>query len=660
MSRTSLAPNISTIAPIQLGLDSLLKKFVVDLADTQFYSGKYSDIIKAQTQSIVENQIVSHYGDLVQQGTGSLGAREYANANVPRKVVSGNHDFLESGSFTQVYDNSNYLPNSGPQWSQFSTTSLASNINTIAPIQSRLNPLLEKFVVVGLPDTQKYSEKYPHIFKAQTQWIVDNQKQLDIRFVSHYGDLVQHGTGPLAAGEYANAKAAMDTLLNANVPHGVVPGNHDVLESGNFTQVYDNSNYLKNFGPQWYERRSWFGGASASGLSTYQTFSGGGYNFIALHLDLETPHSELAWAQGVINANRDKPVMVTTHRYLQDAQDYTGGVPLVPSGRYPDIWYNFEGHYHPNGIRANELFNNFIVTNRNIFLVNAGHFHEEYRQTNINNHGLPVHEVLADYQDDPNGGNGYLRIMEFDPARSVINFKSYSPTLNNFLTKNESQFSLNVDFNLYKAPLPTAYFQNGISGYNSTQDTWINEAAPNTSYGNNNRLVVDDDTRNNPFNDRAGQSLLRFDNIIGSLEGQIPLGATISRANLKLLLANDIDNPFFNPNFKIYHMNRSWQENSTWNSLGNGLSLGQDYNQLIGRFAGDNNPDGKNVRNIDVTAAVQRWANGEQNYGFAIISEIISRNDDGIDLFSSEANEIMFRPALEVQYTLGLTPPVNL
>ena len=273
---------------------------------------------------------------------------------------------------------------------------------------------------------------------------------------------------------------------------------------------------------------------------------------------------------------------------------------------------------------------------------------------------MPVHEVLADYQDDPNGGNGYLRIMEFDPARSLINVKSYSPTLNNFLTKNESQFSLNVNFNLYKAPLPTAYFQNGISGYNSTQDTWINEAAPNTSYGNNNRLVVDDDTRNNPFNDRAGQSLLRFDNIIGSLEGQIPLGATISRANLKLVLANDIDNPFFNPNFKIYHMNRSWQENSTWSSLGNGLSLGQDYNQLIGRFAGDNNPDGKNVRNIDVTAAVQRWANGEQNYGFAIISEIISGNDDGIDLFSSEANEIMFRPALEVQYSLGLTPPVNL
>ena len=36
MSRTSLAPNINTIAPIQLGLDSLLEKFVVDLADTQF------------------------------------------------------------------------------------------------------------------------------------------------------------------------------------------------------------------------------------------------------------------------------------------------------------------------------------------------------------------------------------------------------------------------------------------------------------------------------------------------------------------------------------------------------------------------------------------------------------------------------------------------
>ncbi|NJK49249.1 DNRLRE domain-containing protein [Candidatus Gracilibacteria bacterium] len=510
----------------------------------------------------------------------------------------------------------------------------------------------ERFVVIGLPDTQKYSENYPEIFTAQTQWIVDNREALNIEFISHYGDVVQHGTGSLAPREYANAKASMSILERADIPHGVVAGNHDVLESGGVGQDYDPSNYLQNFGPQWYEDRSWFGGASPSGLSTYQRFSGGEQNFIALHLHLETPHAELAWAQSIINANRDKPVMVTTHRYLQDAEDYTGGVPVVESGRYPDLWYNFEGQYNPDGIRAEELFNHFIATNRNIFLVNAGHFHEEYRQTSINNHGLPVHEVLADYQDDPNGGNGYLRIMEFDTAGDRINVSSYSPTLNDFYTKDESQFSLNVDFDRYKAPNPTVYFQNGVSGYSYTQDTWINEASKDTSYDSDATLIIDDDTTNSWLRDRSGQTLLRFDDIIGDgAEGKIPLGATITRANLKLTLKEDIDNPLANPDFSIYYVTRAWDESSTWNSLDNGLNNASDYDELINPFSGDNNPSGYNIRNIDVSEAVQRWANGEANYGLAIISEKISGNDDGIDLYSSEAEEIMFRPSLEVEYT---------
>jgi hypothetical protein len=509
-----------------------------------------------------------------------------------------------------------------------------------------------QFSVIGLPDTQKYSENFPEIFEAQTQWIVDNRNTRDIRFVSHYGDVVQHGgTSPLAPGEFANARRAMTTLIDANVPHGIAPGNHDVLESGGVGQTYDNTLFLQNFGPQWYQNRSWFGGASPSGLSNYQTFSGGGYNYIALHLDLETPHSELAWAQGIINQNPDKPVMVTTHRYLQDAEDYTAGVPVVPSGRYPEIWYTVEGQYSPSGIRAEEFFNHFIATNRNIFLVNAGHFHEEYRQTSTNNFGLPVHEVLADYQDDPNGGNGYLRIMEFNIPGNRIDVSSYSPTLNNFLNKDESQFSLSVPWNQYRAPHSVAYFQNGVSGYTKTQDTWINEASKDTSYGNNSTLVSDDDTRNNIFNDRQGQTLIRFDDIIGTGHGKIPLGATIIDANLKLTIKDDIDHPFYNPDFYVGYMTRSWNENSTWNSLGNGLTQGSDYSQIIGSFGGDNNPDGYNVRNIDITAAVQRWANGEANNGLGIISQRISGNDDGIDILSSEAGEIMFRPLLQVEYS---------
>ena len=142
----------------------------------------------------------------------------------------------------------------------------------------------ETFRVIGLPDTQKYSELYPEIFQAQTQWIVNNRGELDIKFVSHYGDLVEHGIGLLALQEYENAAAAMRLLLEKDIPHGIVAGNHDVLERSDARPTYDESNYLQYFGPQWYQERDWFGGASESGLSTYQLFEGNNTEFIALHL----------------------------------------------------------------------------------------------------------------------------------------------------------------------------------------------------------------------------------------------------------------------------------------------------------------------------------------------------------------------------------------
>ena len=527
-------------------------------------------------------------------------------------------------------------------------------------LEARDIPSATQFTVIGMPDIQNYSEFYPQITLAQTQWIVANRDALDIEFVSQFGDLVNHGYGPNSDVEWANARAGMKPLEDADIPLGVNAGNHCVLESGSPGQTFDPTNFLANFGPQRYTGRSWFGGASPSGLSSYQIFNTGPGEMpmIAIHLAIEYPHAELAWAQGVINANRDKPVMISTHRYMQDAESYTFGVPAVPSGRYPDIWYSFEGHYNPDGIMAEELFNHFIATNRNIFLVNCGHFHEEFHQTSTNRFGLPVHEVLADYQDGPNGGNGFLRIMQFDTSANQISVSSYSPYLDASATESltgtdgPSSFTLPTNFNSYKAPNPTVYFQNGVSGYSGTQDTWINQNSTNTNYGGSGTITVDDDTANSIFSDKRGQGLLRFDDIIGSGAGKIPAGATITRATLKLTLRDDIDTPLYSPNFNVHFMTRSWAESSTWNSLAGGLTSGSDYSTQIASFSGDNNPDGYNIRFLDVKAAVQQWANGEVNYGLAILPQIISGNDDGIDLYSSESAEIMFRPVLEVEYIL--------
>ena len=97
----------------------------------------------------------------------------------------------------------------------------------------------EPFVFVSLPDTQVYAQnRFPDggtpavtdtrgtgaIFFDQTQWIVDHAAERSIRYVGHLGDIVQDGNN---LDEWDRAKAAMDLLLDADIPHGTVMGNHD-------------------------------------------------------------------------------------------------------------------------------------------------------------------------------------------------------------------------------------------------------------------------------------------------------------------------------------------------------------------------------------------------------------------------------------------------
>jgi len=511
-------------------------------------------------------------------------------------------------------------------------------------------PAEEQFTVIGIPDTQFYSESFPQIFLAQTQWVADNVEALNIRFVSHYGDVVQHGND---IEEWDNAEVALDVLDFIDIPWGVSAGNHDVTPSGGDASGYIPQFFRDRYGPTHWVDDDFVIGVSPSGMSNAQVFSGGGREWLVLHIECDLPVRELAWAQGVLDQHRDKACIVTTHRWLQDAEDYTGGVPVVPSGRYPAIWYTIEDVHTQGGIQSEQAWRWFMRKNPSIFLINCGHFHEEYRQTSTNVAGLPVHEVLADYQDDPNGGNGWLRIMTFNVDTNQIQFDSYSPTLDQIRTAAESQFALAVQFDSYRLPPGQAFraFQEGINNYFGTADTWVDEDNPNTSYGNDSTRVSDDDTDNNFFADYRGHALIKFTGMFSESghNGTIPYGSQIEDAWLTIEIADDVDFTF-NPVFYVYEMLTSWSESSTWNSLNNGVN-GGDIGELMGAFLGDNVPDGDETRRVNVTSLVQRWANGQPNHGVAILPEIISGNDDGIEIYASESGNEIRRPRLDVRFS---------
>ena len=71
---------------------------------------------------------------------------------------------------------------------------------------------------------------------------------------------------------------------------------------------------------------------------------------------------------------------------------------------------------------------------------------EGIRQDTFN--GNTVYTLLSNYQSYPNGGNGFLRIMEFLPANNEIQVKTYSPYLEQFETDTSSQFILSYDMSV--------------------------------------------------------------------------------------------------------------------------------------------------------------------------------------------------------------------
>ena len=270
-----------------------------------------------------------------------------------------------------------------------------------------------EFTIVVLPDTQHYADSAANagIYTSQTQWIVDNVLTENIVFVTHEGDIVHNWDQTI---EWERADASM-TLLDSVVPYGMGPGNHE--QPTTLYNVY--------FPYTRYEAESWYGGHySDNNDNNYQLFSAGGMDFIIVHLEFCPPAGAITWADSVFKAHPKRTGMVTTHGYIDlDAKRRAGD--LCPDASY--IW------------------DDLVVPNPNVYFVFCGHVNGESRRTDVVN-GREVHQLLADYQRRPNGGDGWLRLLRFVPAENKVYVETYSPWLDRYETDVNSEFSL--DFSM--------------------------------------------------------------------------------------------------------------------------------------------------------------------------------------------------------------------
>ncbi len=255
------------------------------------------------------------------------------------------------------------------------------------------------FSFVWMTDTQFYSQSYPHIYDRMSQWIADNQDDKRIKYVLHTGDLVEVWN---KEDQWKNADRSMKILENADVPYGVVAGNHDVNHN-----VNDYTNYWRYFGRDRFEGKPWYGGDKDNNRHHYDLISAGGMDFVILYLGVygSVDNETITWANNVLQQYKDRYAIVGTHAYID------------PSGKY--------------GVNGKDIMEKIVAPNENVFLTVSGHYHGAFYNVKRMN-GRVVYEVLSDYQGGPEGGLGYMRLLQFDAETKRMYMNTYSPYMNDF------------------------------------------------------------------------------------------------------------------------------------------------------------------------------------------------------------------------------------
>ncbi|MFE5319214.1 FIMAH domain-containing protein [Paenibacillus sp. NPDC056579] len=260
------------------------------------------------------------------------------------------------------------------------------------------------YTFVWMSDTQFYSELYPHIYESQVNWIKDKASEMNIRYVVHTGDLVNE---PTAAYQWDRASANMKVLEDANIPYGVLAGNHDVG-----TTDSDYTTYYKYFGADRFERQPYYGDSYKNNRGHYDLISANGNDYLFLYMGWSIGSEEIAWMNSILAQYPERTAIICLHDYLQ-----------------------------PNGTRSetgNTIYQEVVLPNSNVVAVFSGHYTGSALltdQVDDNGDGQPdrkVYQMLNDYQGFEEGGLGYMKLLHFDTESGNLYVNTYSPYKNDY------------------------------------------------------------------------------------------------------------------------------------------------------------------------------------------------------------------------------------
>ncbi|WP_127573428.1 metallophosphoesterase [Georgenia faecalis] len=296
---------------------------------------------------------------------------------------------------------------------------LSTRESVVEPAHPQDTPRAEyDFTLAWESDTQYYNEEfYDHQLNIH-RYLLDQRADVNLQYLFHTGDIVDNFDQPY---QWANADPAYRMLDEAGLPYGVLAGNHDV---GNFDSDY--TEYSRFFGEARFSGNPWYGGSYADNRGHFDLFTAGGIDFIVVSMGWDPGDAEIAWMNSVLAEYPERVAIINLHEYLLT----TGGLGPIPQRIQDEV----------------------VATNANVSMVMSGHYHDAYtRYDSFDDDGdgvddRTVTQMLFDYQGLPEGGLGYLRLLQFDNEDEEIRVRTYSPSLEVYNSDHETLDLEHQDF----------------------------------------------------------------------------------------------------------------------------------------------------------------------------------------------------------------------
>ena len=309
------------------------------------------------------------------------------------------------------------------------------------------------FSMILIPDPQSYTKFAANqpLFDLQTAWVAQNIDRLNIKAALFTGDMVEQNGKQISAplpNEYNGDQTGRQqweavsralSRLDNRLPYVVAQGNHDI---GEITAT-DRHTIMPNY--VYPERNILFEKCLVSTCQNWQgvhTMENSAYEFhdkawgdlLVITLEFAPRDEAIAWAKELTESDKYKnhKVIILVHSWLNTAGDRITqeGYTLRPCNWADDVWKKL------------------VYPSKNIVMVLSGHsgaapkIEGDVKSTNFKPtssyridkaaDGRLIPQMMFNSQQgdgdwNGNGGDCWLRILEFKPDGKTIGVRTFSP-----------------------------------------------------------------------------------------------------------------------------------------------------------------------------------------------------------------------------------------